>query len=79
MLRRQVLQTHALNLSNADRDEKTARLYEFMTSDRAAGRWDRMAQATTDLLNIEKSDAAYQEKTRTKRTGLIHAVQSVLL
>lgn len=76
MLRRQVLQTSALNLSNADRDEKTARLYEFMTSDRAS-RWDRMAQATTDLLDIEKSDAVWQEKTRTKRTGLIHAVQSV--
>jgi hypothetical protein len=77
MLRRQVLQTHTLKLSNADRDEKTARLYAFMTSDRAADRWDRIASAASELLDIEKSDAAWQEKTRTKRSGLIHSVQAV--
>jgi hypothetical protein len=77
ILRRQVLQTHLLGLSNADRDEKTARLYALLTSDRAADRWDRMSRATTDLLDIEKSDAVHQEKTRNKRLGLVHAVRVV--
>ena len=77
ILRRQVLQTHLLGLSNADRDEKTAKLYALLTSDRAADRWDRMSRATTDLLDIEKSDAVHQEKTRNKRLGLVHAVRVV--
>ena len=77
MLRRAVVQFHALKLSNEERDEKTARLYELLTSDRAAERWDRMSSATTNLLDIEHNDAAHQEKTRNKRVGLIRAMQAV--
>lgn len=77
ILRRQVLQTHLLGLSNADRDEKTAKLYALLTSDRATDRWDRMSRATTDLLDIEKSDAVHQEKMRNKRIGLVHSVRVV--
>ncbi len=75
MLRAAVIRFQSLKLSNADRDEKTARLYSLMTSDRATGWWDRIFQATDELLDVEQKDQAWQEKTRTKRTGLIRAVQ----
>lgn len=77
MLRAHIVRTYSLKLNTEARDEKTERLYEFITSDRASDRWDRMSQATNDLLGIERSDAAWQEKTRSRRTGLIHAVRGV--
>jgi len=75
ILRAAVIRLQSLKLSNADRDEKTARLYSLMTSDRATGWWDRIFEATDELLDVEQKDQAWQEKTRTKRTGLIRAVQ----
>ena len=77
MLRAHIIRSYSLKLSAEARDEKTALMYEFITSDRASDRWDRMSQATNDLLDIERSDAAWQEKTRSRRTGLIHAVRGV--
>lgn len=75
MLRRAVLQTHILGLTNADRDEKTARLYDLMVSDRASERWDRISSATSDLVEIESSDAEHQQRVRKKRLGLITVVR----
>jgi hypothetical protein len=75
ILRAAVLRFQVLKLSNEARDEKTAKLYDLMISDRAAGWWDRIFQATDELLGVEQKDQAWQEKTRTKRTSLIRAVQ----
>lgn len=77
MLRRAVLQTHVLGLTNADRDEKTARLYDLMVSDRAMERWGRASSATTELVEIESGDAEHQLRVRKKRLGLITVVRDV--
>lgn len=77
MLRRAILQTHALGLSNADRDEKTARLYGLLTSDRAAERWERMSSATTELVEIETADESHQRRTRDKRLAKVRAIAAV--
>jgi hypothetical protein len=77
MLRRAILQTHALGLSNADRDEKTALLYDLLTSDRATERWERMSSATTELVELETSDAAHQQRVRDKRLAKVRAIVAV--
>jgi hypothetical protein len=77
MLRRAILQTHALGLSNADRDEKTAQLYDLLTSDRATERWERMSAATTDLVEIETADESHQRRTRDKRLSKFRAIAAV--
>jgi hypothetical protein len=77
MLRRAVLQTHVLGLSNADRDEKTARLYDLLTSDRAVERWERMSSATTELIEIETADESHQRRIRDKRLAKFRAIVAV--
>lgn len=77
MLRRAILQTHALGLSNADRDEKTAQLYDLLTSDRATERWERLSSATTELVEIETADEAHQRRTRDKRLSKVRAIVAV--
>jgi hypothetical protein len=77
ILRRAVIACHMLKLTQEERDEKMAAVYRLMTSDRASERWERMSAATDDLMEIETTDAAHQEKVRKKRLGLIHAVQDV--
>jgi hypothetical protein len=43
LLRRHTIQLHTLRLGNEGRAEKTAKLYEFMISDRARHLWDQIA------------------------------------
>lgn len=77
ILRRAIIQFHTLKLSNADRDEKTARLYELLISDRAGERWRRISSATTDLVEIETADAAHQLRTRDKRLTKVRTIIAV--
>jgi hypothetical protein len=77
LLRRQTIQTHLLRLGNEARAEKTAKLYQFMTSDRAAQLWDQIAQATTDMLDLDRAETAAHQKTWSRRGDLIRAVQGV--
>lgn len=77
ILRRAVVQFHVLRLSNQQRDEKTAQLYDLMVSDRATERWDRLSSATTELVGIESSDAAHQQRVRDKRLSKVRAIAAV--
>jgi hypothetical protein len=75
LLRRQIIESFRLKLSTVTRNEKGAKLLTFIASTNCTDLFERAAKATADLLNIEESDAAWQAKTRTKRTVLIHGVQ----
>ena len=77
LLRRAILQSHVFKLSAEARAEKSAMLYLLMTSDKVADLWERHGRTTDGLLEIEKSDAAWQERTRGRRTELIRACQGV--
>lgn len=77
MLRNHVLQSHGLRLSNADRTEKTQRLYDLLTSDRAAERWERLSAAVSELTEIEGTDAAHQQRVRDKRLSKVRAIAAV--
>jgi hypothetical protein len=76
MLRRHVLQTHALGLSNADRDAKVEKLYRFLTSDRASDFWRRIESATDDMVDLDRSETTAHQKTWTRRADLIRTVQA---
>jgi len=75
LLRRQTIQTYLLRLGNEARAEKTAKLYEFMTSDRAAHLWNQIAQVTNDMLDLDRAETAAHQKTWGRRADLIRAVQ----
>ncbi len=77
LLRRQIVQTHALKLNSEDRAEKSARLYLFMTSDRADHLWEQMTQATADMTDLDRAETVAHQKTWTRRADLIRGVQVV--
>jgi hypothetical protein len=77
LLRRQVVQTHGLRLNSEDRAEKSARLYLFMTSDRADHLWEQMTQATADMTDLDRAEIVAHQKTWTRRADLIRGVQAV--
>jgi len=75
LLRRHIVQTHALRLSNEARDQKTLQLYEFITSDRCAQLLGRIESLTDAILDLEVKEQAAHESTWKKRGGLVRSVQ----
>jgi hypothetical protein len=77
LFRREILRSNMLKLSAEARAQKSERLYLLMTSEKVADLWERHGRTTDGLLSIEKSDAAWQEKTRGRRVAAIHACQDI--
>jgi hypothetical protein len=75
MLRRQIVQAHVLRLGNDARAEKTARLYEFMISDRCNQLFDQMRTSTEDMLELDAKEANAHRITWKKRGELIRALE----
>jgi len=77
LLRRQVIQVHALRLGKEGREEKAQALYAFMISPRAAELWDEITKATEGFRALDLSEKTAHEKTWGRRADLIRAVQAV--
>jgi hypothetical protein len=77
LFRREIIRNHALRLSADARAQKSERLYLLMTSEKVDDLWERLGRSTDGLLDIEKSDAAWQAKTRDRRTEMIHNCQAI--
>jgi hypothetical protein len=77
LLRRQVIQVHALRLGKEGREQKAQSLYAFMISPRATALWDEIAKATEGLRALDLSEKTAHEKTWGRRADLIRAVQGV--
>jgi hypothetical protein len=77
VLRRHIVQTHELRLSNEQRDEKTAALYAFITSDRCKQLFEQVSSHTGKLLEIDAAEEKAHRLTWDRRAKLIHAVQRV--
>jgi hypothetical protein len=75
MLRKHLLQTHSLRLSKESRNEKTARLYEFITSDRCVQLFDQIETLTEDLLEVDVKEKRAHDTTWSRRGELIKAAQ----
>jgi hypothetical protein len=74
LLRRQVLQAHALRLSNQSRMEKTEALYAFITSERCHALFEGIATVTGDMESLEQKEKRAHELTWKRRAELIGAI-----
>jgi hypothetical protein len=75
LLRKHMLQVHALRLSNDARDQKTAQVYEFITSERCAQLLERVETLAEDMLELEVEEKKKHDRTWRRRGELIRSVQ----
>ncbi|UPT88001.1 DUF2130 domain-containing protein [Bradyrhizobium barranii subsp. apii] len=77
VIRRHLVQTHTLRLSNDERAKKTAALYDFITSERCAMILARIDTHTDDLLDLQVKEKKAHDATWKKQGELIRSVQRV--
>jgi hypothetical protein len=75
LIRRHMVQTHTLRLSNAEREEKTARLYTFITSERCAQLLDRIEKQAGDLLELQNKEIRWHKNNWEKQGEACRAIQ----
>lgn len=77
MLRRHMIQTHTLRMSSQQRAEKTAALYDFMTSDQCAGMFERLETHAQQLLDIQVAEKTAHERVWKQQGLTIRSAQKV--
>lgn len=77
ILRRHVIETHELRVGNEQRDEKTAQLYAFITSDRCKQLLEQISLQAQRMLELEAAEERAHRMTWEKRGKLIRSVQKV--
>jgi hypothetical protein len=77
ILRRHVIETHELRVGNEQRDEKTAELYAFITSDRCKQLFEQITLQTQRMLELEAAEERAHRVTWERRGKLIRSVQKV--
>jgi len=75
IVRRHVIETHELRVGNEKREEKSAELYTFITSDRCRQLLDQIVLQTQRMLELEVSEERAHRMTWDKRSKLIRAQQ----
>jgi len=77
MLRKHMLTVHGLRLSGQDRNEKTAQLYDLMTSERGSQYFERVTSLTESMEDVDVAEQKQHTATWKKRGELIKTVQRV--
>jgi hypothetical protein len=77
VLRNHILQMHTLRLSTVARSDKTAKLYDFIASDRWAQLLDQIETETDHMLELDVKEVKAHESTWRRRGQLIRSVQRV--
>lgn len=77
ILRRHVIETHELRVGNDQRDDKTAELYAFITSDRCKQLLEQIALQAQRMLELETAEERAHKVTWERRGKLIRSVQKV--
>lgn len=75
MLRRVIVQMRTLRLSNQERAEKTAALYEYIRSDGCKQLFERMGEHTDDLLDLQVKEKKQHEATWERQGNLVRSIQ----
>ena len=75
ILRKQVLQSDTLRLSNEQRSEKTSRLYDYINSDQFGQLWTEVDAKTDELLELEVKEQKAHAAIWSKRGSLLKTVQ----
>jgi hypothetical protein len=78
LIRQHILQTHKLRLSNAERDEKTARLYAFITSEHCAQFFNSVDTYTDGLLEHLVREKKWHDNAMKKRGETYRAIQKTM-
>jgi Uncharacterized protein conserved in bacteria (DUF2130) len=77
VLRKHIIQGHTLRLSNEARSQKTAALYDFITSERCLHLFERIDTHTEDLLDIQVKEKKAHDANWRRQGELIRSVQRV--
>lgn len=77
IVRQHIVQTHALRLSEEARTQKTAALYDFITSQRCNDLFMRIDTHTDDLLDMQLKEMKAHEAVWKKQGELLRSVQKV--
>ncbi len=75
LIRRHMVQTHTLRLSNAEREEKTAKLYAFITSERCTQLLNRVEKQAEDLLELQAKEIRWHKNNWEKQGEGYRAIQ----
>ena len=75
LLRRHVIQTHALRLSNEARSQKTASLYDFIMSERCTHLMTSIEQQADDMSELDRGEEKSHQTIWKRRAELIRNVQ----
>lgn len=77
IVRQHIVQTHTLRLSDHARAQKTALVYDFITSQRCNDLFTRFDTHTDDLLDLQVKEVKAHEVVWKKQGELIRSVQKV--
>lgn len=77
ILRRHILETFDLRLSNDRREDKTAELYAFITSDRCKQLLEQIERETARMVELDVAEEKAHRLTWERRSKLIKTVQKV--
>lgn len=77
ILRRHIIETHELRISSDEREEKTAALYAFITSDRCKQLLEQIETQVGRMLELEASEEKAHRLTWERRSRLINGVRKV--
>ncbi|WP_425093451.1 DUF2130 domain-containing protein [Tropicimonas sp. S265A] len=77
MLRKHMVTVHGLRLSGQARSEKTAQLYDLITSERGTQHFERVQSLTESLEEVDVQEQKAHTATWKKRGELIKSVQRV--
>jgi hypothetical protein len=75
LLRQHMIQTHTLRMSGAERDSKTAALYDFITSDRYMQFLARVDANTEALLELQVKEKKFHDSAWKKEGELLKQIQ----
>jgi len=77
LIRQHLVQTHTLRLSSAERENKTAALYAFITSERCTQLFGRIDAQTDELLEHQLKEKKWHEHAWRKQGEAIRSIQKV--
>jgi hypothetical protein len=75
LIRKHMVQTHTLRLSSAERAEKMAALYAFITSERCAQLLERIEKQADDLLELQNKEIKWHKNNWEKQGEAYMAIQ----
>lgn len=77
LIRQHMVQTHTLRLSSAERESKTAALYEFIVSEQCGQFFARLDNCAEDLLDLQVKEKKQHEATWKKQGETLRLIQKV--